>query len=204
MLRCSKCKQEKDENEFYKSSSTSSWYRWWCKACCSEANKTPEHKELVNKRRKNNLDRVREHKRKTYYKYHEESLARKRKYVQENKEKVKESKKKTIAKKPHYYALYKVFRWIKDRCENQNNKMYYRYWWRWIKCLRETFKDFYNDMYDGYLEHWNVYWFGKKYTQLDRIDNNWHYCKENCRRVTAKENNPHNKAKEILSQTNHN
>lgn len=54
-------------------------------------------------------------------------------------------------------------------------------------------------MYDSFLEHWQEYGFGRKYTTIDRIDNDWHYCKENCRWITAKENNPYNHAREFNS-----
>lgn len=81
--------------------------------------------------------------------------------------------------------FYKRYHGILGRCNNRINKVYPNYWWRWIKCLWETFDDFMNDMYDSYLEHKSV----NKHTLLDRIDNDWHYCKENCRWVNHSESN---------------
>lgn len=75
--------------------------------------------------------------------------------------------------------IYNVFRHIIKRCNNKWNAAYKNYWFRWIKCLRKNFEDFYKDMYPTY----------KEWLQIDRIDNNGNYCKENCRRITSKENN---------------
>jgi len=47
------------------------------------------------------------------------------------------------------------------------------------------FEEFRDDMYKSYLEHVEKYW--EKETSIDRIDNNWNYCKENCKRSTPKE-----------------
>lgn len=86
------------------------------------------------------------------------------------------------AKKKHWmhmtHGIYNIFQALKGRCNRKAGKDYPRYWGRWIKCLRKSFEEFYEDMWPTY----------KEWLQIDRIDNNWHYSKENCRRVTAKEN----------------
>lgn len=63
-----------------------------------------------------------------------------------------------------------------QRCYNINDKKYRDYGWRGIKVCkewRESFLQFKKDM-----------WKRPKGLQVDRIDNNWNYCKENCRRAT--------------------
>ena len=78
-----------------------------------------------------------------------------------------------------YDKLYWVWTSMKRRCNNKNGKNYYRYWWRGITYdpKRETFEWFYEDMWGSY----------KEWLSIDRIDNDWNYCKENCRRATQKQ-----------------
>lgn len=75
--------------------------------------------------------------------------------------------------------------WICNRCNNKNWKRFLDYWWRWIKCEWKTYDEFKKDMYNSYIEHCNKYW--EYNTTIDRIDNNWNYCKDNCKWSTRKE-----------------
>lgn len=82
-------------------------------------------------------------------------------------------------------AFYEKWETIQQRCNNKNNTRYKDYWWRWIKCEWKNFIEFKNDMYESYLGHCKEFW--KKDTTIDRIDNNWNYCKNNCTWSTRKE-----------------
>lgn len=81
--------------------------------------------------------------------------------------------------------LYRIYYDIKSRCTNPKNDRYYCYWDRWIKCLRNTYEDFKSDMWESYNIHVKEFW--EKDTTIDRINVDWDYCIENCRRITRKE-----------------
>lgn len=90
-------------------------------------------------------------------------------------------------KKTHWMTktrFYKIYCWIKSRCDNINDTAYKNYWNRWIKYKWNSFEDFKKDMYEKYLEHCKEFW--EKETSIDRIDVNWNYCKYNCRWITVK------------------
>jgi len=90
--------------------------------------------------------------------------------------------------------FYKIYKWLKSRCNWEYNPAYKDYGWRWIKCERDSFEEFKNDMYESYLEHIKEYW--EKDTSIDRIDVNGNYCKDNCRWATNVEQ-ANNKQKKV-------
>lgn len=81
--------------------------------------------------------------------------------------------------------FYNIYYSIKARCNpnSTSNSKYYSD--KGVKLLWQTFYDFKNDMYESYLEHCKK--FGTKQTTIDRLDSSKHYCKENCRWATLKE-----------------
>ena len=72
--------------------------------------------------------------------------------------------------------IYWIFNWIQNRCTNPKLREYKNYWGRWIKCEWKDVADFYKDMWSSY----------KIWLSIDRINNNWNYCKSNCRWATKK------------------
>jgi hypothetical protein len=78
-----------------------------------------------------------------------------------------------------------------QRCTNKNRKDYKHYWLRWIVVCdkRKKFEWFIDDMYKSWSE----------WLELDRIDNNWNYCKENCRWATRKEQNNNQRSNHLIT-----
>ncbi len=75
-----------------------------------------------------------------------------------------------------------IWRTLKRRCNNPKDKDYKRYGGRGVTICDQwanDFEIFYNWCIDNKLT---------KGLQIDRIDNNKGYCKDNCRVVTPKEN----------------
>lgn len=115
----------------------------------------------------------------------------KRQYARTNRTKEKDRIRYWSSSKKRLNVIYHC---IMKRCYDKNDNHYKRYGWKWIKVLRKNYKEFYKDMVEEYMKHREQNWKEKnRQTQIDRIDNKWNYCKENCRWVTAKENNQRNK-----------
>lgn len=87
--------------------------------------------------------------------------------------------------------IYNSWRSMKKRCNNVNRKGYKYYGGRGILYdpSWEYFQEFLNDMRESYKEG----------LQLDRIDNNGNYNKDNCRWVTSKQNSNNKNNNHLLT-----
>lgn len=76
------------------------------------------------------------------------------------------------------------------RCYNKACSTYKWYWLKWITVCEDWHNPalFWRDMWDSY-EDWLT---------IDRIDSNWNYCKENCRRATMKQQNRNKSSNHII------
>jgi len=83
--------------------------------------------------------------------------------------------------------FYHIWKSMTQRCNNPNHQFYNYYGGRGIKVCDEwlEFKNFMNDMYKSYQLHKEEY---KEDTEIDRIDCNQGYNKNNCKWVTRIEN----------------
>jgi hypothetical protein len=80
-----------------------------------------------------------------------------------------------------YTKFYQVWIGMRQRCNNPKSKFYFNYVGRDISVCNEwneSFENFHNDMFNKYEDG----------LELDRIDNDGNYCKENCRFVTRQIN----------------
>jgi len=100
--------------------------------------------------------------------------------------------------------IYRIYTGIKTRCNNPHDKNYNNYWARGIKCLWNSFEDFYRDMWESYEAHVKEYW--EKNTTIERIDVNGNYCKDNCTWKTKREqvNNQRSNTIVIIDWVQHN
>jgi hypothetical protein len=90
----------------------------------------------------------------------------------------------------HHTPFYNAWRNLFTRCLNPNHPNYKYYGGRGIT-IDERWHDFMyfiEDMYELYEYHIENFGKGTKNCQLDRIDNDRGYCKDNCRWATAKVN----------------
>ena len=85
------------------------------------------------------------------------------------------------------HRLFRIWNWMKERCNNPKTYWYKWYGWRWIKYCHtwKSFIIFYKDMIKLYNEHIILHW--EKNTTLDRRKNDWWYSKENCHWATWEE-----------------
>lgn len=83
--------------------------------------------------------------------------------------------------------FYEVWKKMKHRCYNENNKNYHNYGGRGISVCEEwdAFEGFKNDMHSDYLKFNKVN--GDRTATIERLDVDGDYCKKNCTWITIQE-----------------
>ena len=87
---------------------------------------------------------------------------------------------------------------LRNRTNNPNYEKWKQYGGRGINSTAfEHFVDFYDTMYESYIDHVNKY--GKNNTTIDRIDVNGNYEPENCRWISQKEQMRNTRSNHLLT-----
>lgn len=83
--------------------------------------------------------------------------------------------------------FYEVWKKMKHRCYNKNNKNYHNYGGRGISVCPEwhKFESFMNDMYESYIKFNDDN--GENTATLERKNVDGNYCKDNCTWITIQE-----------------
>lgn len=93
--------------------------------------------------------------------------------------------------------FYSIWTNMKTRCYNKKVRSFVDYGKKGIKVEWKSFEYFRDDMYKSYQAHCEQ--FGEKDTQINRINNDKNYCKENCNWVTIKEQARNKKTSIIIN-----
>lgn len=96
-----------------------------------------------------------------------------------------------------YTRFYRIFIWMKTRCNNPNHIFFKHYWWKWIQVDFKNFEDFKSNMYNSYLEKSQELW--ELNISIDRIDNNKNYNKQNCRWIKKSEQHNNQTTNKVIS-----
>lgn len=94
-------------------------------------------------------------------------------------------------------TCYNAYRHALDRCDNPKDPEYQRYGRRGIRMDFADYKQFKSEMWESFLAHIENNP-GVRNTQLDRIDNDNNYSRDNCRWVTASENSRNRRSNRIV------
>ena len=91
------------------------------------------------------------------------------------------------------HILLKAHGGLLSRCFNPSNSQYHNYGGRGIT-VSDSWRFSFDNFYDDMVGTW------KQGLELDRMDNNGNYCKENCRWVTHKINNQNKRTVKLTQE----